>query len=167
MLFQPIYTIFSFNRESDAYSFYAIFRGVSPMVLAGQNFWLTSIETDCLIVGNAYWNDLIGAPMLFWVIVDGFDGGVMVQLSKGSSVIRTSTKWLGVWTIERCICDATKHTCMTQWWDDSNHPDTYVQDELFTVYMTSVKILIDHWLAMMMLSRQWMWLCVLVWQMIS
>jgi len=131
---QPVYTISSINKARNVSTLCAIFEGSQSR----GGYWVQLFEWPTwrlieFLAGSAIWNDLLSASTLFWMTFDRVNGEVMVWLSKGSLVVRTSATWLSVWMSERCKCDLTnthphdltmrqlkptRHTCST-WLTDA------------------------------------------------
>lgn len=99
-------TIFSVSWASKVNSICAIFGGIySCGGFRVQLFeWPTWELTGSLVI-NVAWKVLPSASTLFYVTINWVDGKVMVRLSKGSLIIRTSVKWLSVCIIKICIDD--------------------------------------------------------------
>lgn len=121
----PVYAIFPVIKVGKVYNLYAIFEGIQSQggCQVKLSSWPAWRMID-LLAGSATWNGLLVASMWFWVIIDHVDSSVMVWLSQGSSVIKTSEKWLSVWPRERCICDPANthlHDSMMKWLKPSIH----------------------------------------------
>lgn len=108
---QSVYAISSVNRMGKVSNLCVIFEGIqSQGGCRVRHFRWPTWRLNELLASSATWKDLLGASALFPVTVDRVDNRLMVWLSEGSLVIRTSTKWLSVWMSEKCKCDLTnKH----------------------------------------------------------
>lgn len=150
--FRLICAIFSVNRAGKVNTLYVVFEGSQSsggcwVQLSGWPAWRLieflqemQLKKTCLVLLHYSGRQSIESMAGWWSDY---------QREVWSSKLQKND-YVCEWVKDANVILQT-HTNMTWQRDDSNQPDTHVQDDWLMVWATSVTLMIDHWLTMMTL----------------